>query len=94
MYFVSVGPKLAEKLPQSQKPFESYLRNSPVDSFQINPTNSDEVLNIINSYSSSLCEDPHKISPKMYKLGAHALSNILPNMINKCFIRGYFFRTV
>ena len=26
----------------------------------------------------------------MYKLGAHALSSILPDMINKCFIRGYF----
>ena len=37
-YFVNVGPKLAEKLPQSQKSFESYLVNPPIDSFQINPT--------------------------------------------------------
>ena len=89
-YFVYVGPKLAEKIPQSQKSFESYLTNSPVDSFQINPTSTDEVFKIINSYSSSNCEDTHKISPKLYKLGATALSNILPNMINKCFIKGYF----
>ena len=89
-YFVNVGPKLAEKLPLSQKSFESYLSNSPIDSFQINPTNSDEVLKIINSFSSSNCEDPVKISPKVYKLGANALSKILPNMINRCFIKGYF----
>ena len=89
-YFVNIGPKLAEKLPHSQKSFESYLSNSPIDSFQINPTNSDEVLKIINSFSSSNCEDPVKISPKVYKLGANALSKILPNMINRCFIKGYF----
>ena len=50
-YFVYVGPKLAEKIPQSQKSFESYLTNSPVDSFQINPTSTDEVFKIFNSYS-------------------------------------------
>ena len=37
-YFVNVGPKLAEKLPTAEKSFESYLRNSPVESFVINPT--------------------------------------------------------
>ena len=89
-YFVNVGPELADKLPQSQKSFESYLNNPPIDSFQINPTNSDEVFEIINSFSSSNCEDPVKISPRVYKLGINALSNILPNMINKCFIEGYF----
>ena len=89
-YFVNVGPKLAEKLPQSRKSFESYLANSPVGSFHINPTNSDEVLRIINDFSSSNCEDPHKITPKLYKLGARALSKLLPKMINECFIKGYF----
>ena len=89
-YFVNVGPELADKLPQAQKSFESYLTNPPIDSFQINPTNSDEVFEILNSFSSSNCEDPVKISPRVYKLGINALSNILPNMINKCFFEGYF----
>ena len=89
-YFVHVGPNLAEKLPQSERSFESYLGNSPIESFVINPTCSDEVYKGINSFSSSNCEDPNKISPKFYKLGADALSIILPRLINRCFSEGYF----
>lgn len=89
-YFVNVGPKLAEKLPQSQKSFESFLTDSPADSFRIHHTNSEECLKVITSFSSSNCEDPAKISPREYKLGASALSNILPNLVNKCFDQGYF----
>ena len=91
-YFVQVGPKLAEKLPQSQTSFDEYLTSAscPLESFVINPTNHVEVYNIINSFSSSNCEDPLKISPKVYKLCAKPISNILSRMINKCFFRGYF----
>ena len=50
-YFVAVGPNLADKLSSSSVPFETYLRSedSPRDTFCINPTNPEEVLNIINS---------------------------------------------
>ena len=85
-----MGPKLAEKLPTAEKSFESYLRNSPVESFVINPTCSEEVFKGINSFSSSTCLDPSKISPKHYKLGAKALSTTLPSLINRCFSEGYF----
>ena len=90
-YFVAVGPNLADKLPSSSVFFESYLRSedSPRDSFCINPTNPQEVLNIINSFSDSNCEDPSKIAPKLYKLGAQPMSVILTNMINDCFAQGY-----
>ena len=91
-YFVQVGPKLAEKLPPSETSFEEYLssNNSPLESFIINPTNNIEVFNTINSFSSSNCEDPVKISPKLYKLCATSISGILTKMINKCFLLGYF----
>ena len=91
-YFVSVGTTLADKLPPSPKSFESYLRSedSPSGTFYLNPTNSTEIFDVINSFSSSNCEDPVKISPRLYKLGAQQLSIILTKMINECFLRGHF----
>ena len=89
-YFVSVGPSLAEKLPQSEISFESYLNDSPINSFNIGPTCPDEVFKVITSFTSSQCEDPYKISPKVFKLGASALANILPDLINRCFSQGHF----
>ena len=91
-YFVGVGPNLADKLPPSPKSFESYLRSedSPSGTFCLNPTNPTEIFDIICSFSSSTCEDPCKISPKIYKLGAQQLSITFNKMINECFLRGYF----
>ena len=91
-YFISVGPNLAEKLPQSEESFESYLSNdsSPVQSFVINPTNSEEVKRVIESFSSSNCEGPDQISPKLYKLCAESICHPLSSIINKCFIDGHF----
>ena len=91
-YFIKVGPNLAEKLPVSNINFETFLSpdKSPSSSFVINPTCSDEVFEVINSFSSSSCEGPDKISPKLYKHCAQAISEPLSNMINMCFILGHF----
>ena len=91
-YFTNVGPNLAEKLPRATKPFESFLKAdlSPSESFQINPTNPGEVFKLINSFSSSNCVAPDQTCPKIYKLGAEAISIILPERINDCFSNGYF----
>ena len=91
-YFVQVGPKLADKLAPSEISFESYLSrdNSPSESFMINPTNNDDVFNLITSFSSSNCEDPDKIAPKLYKLCAKSISPFLTRIINKCFFLGHF----
>ncbi len=59
-FFTKVGPKLAEQLPIPEKTPDSYLRDSPINSFQINPTCSDEVLKVINSFTSSKCEGPDR----------------------------------
>ena len=84
-FFVNIGPQLAEKLPLSEKSFYSYLGNSPTESFMIDPTNSVEVLKVIESYTDSICEDPVKITPKIVKLGAKSLAKSLSYLINKSF---------
>ena len=91
-YFVDVGPNLADKLSPPTKSFNEYLspEKSPVESFCINSTNTEEVFKVISSFSSSICEDPDQICPKIYKLGAKSLSVILPPLINNCFSAGYF----
>ena len=91
-YFVAVRPDLADKLPPSTKSFVSYLRSedSPRDTFCLNPTNPTEVFEVIKSFSDSNCEDPAKITPKLYKLAAQQLSVTLTKMINDCLLRGYF----
>ena len=89
-YFVCIGPSLAEKLGQSEISFESYLRDSPVNSFYISLTNQYECGKVLDSFSNSNCEALDKISPKLFKLGAVAMAKILPTLINKCFSQGYF----
>ena len=91
-YFVEVGINLAEKLSPVTKSFDTYLDpdKSPVETFFINRTNPEEVFRIINSFSSSMCEDPDQTCPKIYKLGAESLSLILPTLINDCFDAGHF----
>ena len=91
-YFIKVGPNLAKKLSPSNMSFESYLNenDNPNNSFYISATYSLEILDIINSFSSSTCEDPVSISPKIFKMCATPLSEILVKMINQCFLNGYF----
>ena len=89
-FFVNVGPNLASKLPRSTQHYKSYLRNSPVESFILLPTNSEEVLANIKTFSNSNSLDPHNISSKKVKLGAEARSPIFTPYINQCFAEGYF----
>ena len=89
-FFVNVGPNLASKLPRSTQHYKSYLRNSPVESFILLPTNSEEVLANIKTFSNSNSLDPHNISSKNVKLGAESLSPIFTPFINECFAEGYF----
>ena len=56
----------------------------------INPTCSEEVHKVITSFSSSSCEGPDRISPKLYKLCADSISHTMGKIINKCFAQGYF----
>ena len=91
-YFVLVGPKLAEKLPVPESSFQDYLHSdkSPSESFTISPTNCEEILKVINSFSSSNCEGPDHISPRLFKLGSKSLCVLLTNMVNQRFFQGYF----
>ena len=91
-YFVEVGTKLAENLSPATTSYYEYLspEKSPVESFCINSTNREEVFKMISCFSSSICEDPDQVCPKIYKLGTESLSLILPPLINDCFAAGYF----
>ena len=77
-------------MPESS--FQDYLHSdkSPSESFTISPTNCEEILKVINSFSSSNCEGPDHISPRLFKLGSKSLCVLLTNMINQCFLQGYF----
>ena len=89
-FFVNVGPNLASKISESSKSFNSYLRNGPSESFVLFPTDVMETFKTINSFSFSNTEDPNKITPKIFKLGAEGLAPILSPLVNECFAKGYF----
>ena len=90
-YFVNVGHNLAEKLPASDISFENYLDViiSPSHSFVIHPTSPEEVIEVSETFSSSLCEDPNRILPKLFKLCVKLLSAPLANLINEYFSVGH-----
>ena len=80
-YFVNVGHNLAEKLPASDISFENYLDViiSPSHPFVIHPTSPEEVIEVSETFSSSLCEDPNRILPNLFKLCVKLLSAPLAN---------------
>ena len=89
-YFVNIGPDLASKLEASENTFESYMSQRIRNSFFLSPTDFAEILTILKKFSSRKSSGPDNIPCKILKLGARALSPILSNLINECFILGVF----
>lgn len=89
-YFATVGKALADKIPNSQKSFRSYMPPMTSQSLYLNPTDPHEINNIIQSLNSFSACGPHSIPTNLLKLGSHLLSAPISNIINQSFTLGVY----
>ena len=64
-YFANIGNNLASAIPKSNVSFESFFRNSPVNSFALFPTTKTKIENIIDNLNTSKSSGPYSILTKL-----------------------------
>ena len=66
-FFVNIGNSVEAKIPQSSKSYNSYLRNLNFDSVVLHDCSHEEVLDIIQAFSTSKACGPYSIPSKILK---------------------------
>ena len=89
-HFTSIGPKLAEKLPKSQKSFKTFLKNPVPHSFFMSPVSETYVIDLINSLQPNKAPGFDEVSNKVLKLSSHFIVKPLTHIINLSFLNGVF----
>ena len=84
LFYVNIGPKLADKIPSSQKTITDYLPDINIpNSFFFTPCSPIEILNIINKLKPKCSAGHDDISPKLIKRCAIPIAEPLTHIINK-----------
>ena len=89
-YFSTIASDLQGKIHHQGQDFKSYLNNRNEHSFFIRPTNSNEVLKIINTISINKATGPHSIPTDILHLIKSNISEPLAQIINLSFNTGVF----
>lgn len=90
-FFVSVGSKIAEKIPAAEKSFTSFLKNINVsESLYLSPTSSCEIAKIIKSLDNSKALGPNSFPVKLLKFNVDILCEPISKIVNLCFDIGKF----
>ena len=89
-YFVSIGSKLARDIPESNKKFSSYLKNSPSHSLSFYLTDKFEVISIVNGLNNKFSFGCDNIPVDVVKKCATAIAEPLAALINCSFRTGLF----
>ena len=89
-FFVSVSPNLASKIRTGKRPFKSYLRQSVVNLFYINPIQESEIKKLINDLNQNKSLGACSISVKIIQNLVDASEQSLTYLINLLFQQGIF----
>ena len=90
-YFSKVGPNLAEKIPQTNKTFDHYLKGSYANSFYLYHTDKGEIERVVQRYiRPNKASGYDEISPKIVRETIEQLADPLSHIINLSFDQGVF----
>ena len=85
-YFVGIGENLSANLSNVTHTIDYYWDNPNKENFYINPSTSEEVLELINELDANKSMDIYNISPKMMHDAKYFLSDALCSLFNKSVI--------
>ena len=80
-YFSNVGAKLADKIPETVKPPESYMHQQSME-FSFNELTENDVLMALRNIKSSMSTGHDKIPPNLIRDAAEVISGSLTKIFN------------
>jgi flavodoxin len=89
-FFVNIGSTVEDKIPQSSKSYSSYLSNFNFNSVYLHECSQEEVLDIIQGFSTSKACGPYSIPTKILKEFSNFLITPITAIINKSLREGIF----
>ena len=90
MTVVSIGTKLASKIPACNTSCESFLASRCPHSFFFTPVTQEEIVDSLNKISGTKAPGFDGLKPFLIKEARYALSKPLADIFNRSFISGVF----
>ena len=89
-YFSSIASKLQGKIYHNGKDFTHYLKNSNEYNFFMNPTDKNEIINIINNFNMNKSTGPHSIPNDILNLIKLNIAGPSSEIVNLSFVNGIY----
>ena len=90
IFFVNVGPKLAERIPKSRKSFFNFLKSRQQNSLFLEPTTADDIAKVISSLNPKKSLGPNSIPSHILKTNSKIFSPLIAVLVNQSFDEGIF----
>ena len=89
-YFVSIAETTKKSIKYSHKHFSDYLSNESISTLFLQPTDREEIVNIITSLNSNKAFGPNSIPYRILFLLKNEISKQLADLFNLSFMTGVF----
>ena len=89
-YFVSIAETTKKSIKYSHKHFSDYLSNESISTLFLQPTDREEIVNIISSLNSNKASGPNSISYRILFLLKNEIFKPLVDLFNLSFKTGVF----
>ena len=89
-YFASIAETTKKSIKYSHKPFSDYLSNESSTTIFLQPTDKEEITNIISSLNSNKASGPNSIPYRILFLLKNEISRQLADLFNLSFITSVF----
>ena len=89
-YFASIAETTKKNIKYSHKHFSDYLANENGNSIFLQPTDKEEIANIISSLNSNKASGPNRIPYRILLLLKNEISKQLADLFNLSFMTGVF----
>ena len=87
-YFSSIGPNLANRIPQTEKSFVHYLKNRNTDTLFFIPTDTEEIIDIVEKSNNKKSKGFDDISNDLLKQIINEIAIPLEHVINLSIVNG------
>ena len=89
-YFASIAETTKKSIKYSHKHFSDYLSNESISTLFLQPTDREEIVNIISSLNSNKASGPNNIPYRILFLLKNDISKQLADLLNLSFMSGVF----
>ena len=89
-YFASISESTKKNIKNSHKHFSDYLSNESISTLSLQPTDREEIVNIISSLKSNKASGPNNIPYRILFLLKSEISKQLADLFNLSVMTGVF----